>query len=433
METVILEISLCVIENIMVFIFLNSLLECRFKSIFPLIIAILMNSTILYLCSNFNMFIKIPLSIAFLFIEASIVFKDKAVIKLTYILISLYTLFIIDIIFGNVFSFFSGKDIMDLLYGEFQYRLISCLIIKAVDGLVFIVLFKMLNTTDKNTRNKFWVLFLGITIVFISIATAFLQIYPGTEQNTANAIMYTALASLFFVMSLIVIYFFTELSKGYQRDNKLFLLENNFSTLQEQIAVQQQNSERVKKIRHDMKNHLSNIRSLINSGEIVDAVRLLDKAADNVNLTQDEKMINTGNHFVDAIILSKAALCKNKGIDFTYSVQPLQDISIDVVDLSSLLSNLLDNAIESAVQTSSPYIKLTILKYNAYYTICVDNSYKGKEFLKESAGTLISTKSERALHGYGTRIISDIAKKYDGSYSWEAQEKQFVSTVLLKI
>ena len=144
-------------------------------------------------------------------------------------------------------------------------------------------------------------------------------------------------------------------------------------------------------------------------------------------------MVNTGNNFVDAIILSKTALCKDKGIDFTYSVQPLQGLNIDVVDLSSLLSNLLDNAVESAVQTSSPFIKLAILKYNAYYTICVENSYKGKAFLKESSGTLITTKSDRALHGYGTQIISDIAQMYDGSYSWEAQEYKFVSTVLLKI
>ncbi|HAS37615.1 MAG TPA: hypothetical protein DCS04_03245 [Ruminococcaceae bacterium] len=433
MENVFLEISLCLIENIMIYVVLSSLLELRFSYKFPLILTVMINSAILFCCTDFNMFIKIPITIICLTVGAFVLFKDKLIVKVTYSLIPLYAIYIIDIILGNVFSFFSGKDIIELFYGEFIYRLISCLIIKAIDGLVFFVIFKMLNNTDKNTRNKFWILFLGIMIVFLSIATVFLQIYPTVDYNTANAIMYSALALLFFAMSLIVIYFFTELNKGYQRDSKLFLLENNFATLQEQIAVQQQNSENVKKIRHDMKNHLSNIRSLIDCGEITDAVKLLDNAAENVNITQAGEMVNTGNNFVDAIILSKTALCKDKGIDFTYSVQPLQGLNIDVVDLSSLLSNLLDNAVESAVQTSSPFIKLAILKYNAYYTICVENSYKGKAFLKESSGTLITTKSDRALHGYGTQIISDIAQMYDGSYSWEAQEYKFVSTVLLKI
>lgn len=435
MENVILEISLCLIENIMIYVFLSSLLESRFSYKFPLILTVTINSAILFCCTGFNMFIKIPLAILLLIIGTLVLYKEKPIVIITYSLVSLYTLYIIDIILGNVFSLFSGKDIIELFYGEFIYRLISCLIIKAIDGLIFFMIFKMLNNTDKNTRNKFWILFLGIMIVFLSIATVFLQIYPTVEYNTANAIMYSALALLFFAMSLIVIYFFTELNKGYQRDSKLFLLENNFAALQEQIAVQQQNSENVKKIRHDIKNHLINIRSLIDCGEITDAVKLLDKAAENLNPTKAQAggIVNTGNNFVDAIILSKAALCKDKGIDFTYSVQPLKELNIDVVDLSSLLSNLLDNAVESAVQTSSPFIKLAILKYNAYYTICVENSYKGKAFLKEIAGTLVTTKSDNALHGYGTQIISDIAQKYDGSYSWEAQENKFVSTVLLKI
>lgn len=233
-------------------------------------------------------------------------------------------------------------------------------------------------------------------------------------------------------MSVIIVYFFTELSKGFQRDSKLFLLENNFGSLQEQIAVQQQSSENVRKLRHDMKNHLANIRSLIDNGDVKNAITLLDKTAENVNNTKAE-MIDTGNSFVDAILLSKTAVCRERNIDFTYSVQPLAEINIDIVDLSSLLSNLLDNAIESAVQTAEPFVRLTIMKYNAYYTVCIENSYKGKEFLKENSGTLITTKSDKALHGYGTQIISDIAQKYNGSYSWEAQENKFVSTVLIKI
>ena len=210
------------------------------------------------------------------------------------------------------------------------------------------------------------------------------------------------------------------------------MLENNFSALQEQIAVQQQNSEKTKKIRHDMKNHLTNIRSLIDGGETTAAVSLLDKIAENVNNATAE-LIDTGNSFVDAILLSKTAVCREKNIDFSCSVQPLENIKIDAVDLSSLLSNLLDNAMEAAAQTTEPFIRLTIMKYNAYYTICVENSYKGKKFLKESMGTLISTKSNKALHGYGTQIISDIAQKYDGNYIWEAQENRFISTVIMII
>lgn len=432
MESVIFEFLLCLIENILIFVFLSSLLKGRFNTPIPVISTIAVTTISSYFCSALPIVPKIVISVVLNLLCAFGLYQDKPVVKISYTLMSMYILSITDIILGNIISLILSQDIQMLFFSNLTYRFIFSLIIKVADALVFYVFYKMLNRIDKNIKSKFWVLFAVVMFVFLSITTVFLQIYPDTEQNSASTVMYTALTSLFFAMSVILIYFYTEISKSYQRDSKLFLLENNFNTLQEQIAVQQQNSEKTNKIRHDMKNHLTNIRSLIDSGEIAAAVTLLDNTAENVNNTKAE-MIDTGNSFVDAIILSKTAVCREKNIDFSCSVQPLENLKINAVDLSSLLSNLLDNAVEAAAQTTEPFVRLTIMKYNAYYTICVENSYKGKEFLKENMGSLISTKSDKALHGYGTQIISDIAQKYDGNYTWEAQENRFISTVIMII
>lgn len=432
METIIFEFSLCLIENIMIFVFLSSLLKGRFNTPIPVISTIAVTTISSYFCSALPIVPKIVISVVLILLCAFGLYQDKPVVKISYTLMSIYILSITDIILGNIISLILSRDIQMIFFSNLTYRFIFSLIVKVADALVFYVFYKMLNKIDKNIKSKFWVLFAIVMFVFLSITTVFLQIYPDTEQNSASTVMYTVLTSLFFAMSVILIYFYTEISKSYQRDSKLFLLENNFNTLQEQIAVQQQNSEKTNKIRHDMKNHLTNIRSLIDSGEIAAAVTLLDNTAENVNNAKAE-MIDTGNSFVDAILLSKTAVCREKNIDFSCSVQPLENIKIDAVDLSSLLSNLLDNAMEAAAQTTEPFVRLTIIKYNAYYTICVENSYKGKEFLKENMGSLISTKSDKALHGYGTQIISDIAQKYDGNYTWEAQENRFISTVIMII
>lgn len=432
MESVIFEFSLCLIENIMIFVFLSSLLKGRFNTAIPVISTIAVTTISSYFCSALPIVPKIVISMVLILLCAFGLYQDKPVVKISYTLMSMYILSITDIILGNIISLILSQDIQMIFFSNLTYRFIFSLIVKVADALVFYVFYKMLNKIDKNIKSKFWVLFALVMFVFLSITTVFLQIYPDTEQNSASTVMYTALTSLFSAMSVILIYFYTEISKSYQRDSKLFLLENNFNTLQEQIAVQQQNNEKVRKLRHDMKNHLANIRSLIDSGEIAAAVTLLDNTAENVNNTKAE-MIDTGNSFVDAILLSKTAVCREKNIDFSCSVQPLENLKINAVDLSSLLSNLLDNAMEAAAQTTEPFVRLTIMKYNAYYTICVENSYKGKEFLKENMGVLISTKSDKALHGYGTQIISDIAQKYDGNYTWEAQENRFISTVIMII
>lgn len=432
METVIFEFLLCLIENIIIFVFLSSLLKGRFNTAIPVISTIAVTTISSYFCSALPIVPKIVISVVLILLCAFGLYQDKPVVKISYTLMSMYILSITDIILGNIISLILSQDIQMIFFSNLTYRFIFSLIVKVADALVFYVFYKMLNRIDKNIKSKFWVLFAIVMFVFLSITTVFLQIYPDTEQNSASTVMYTALTSLFFAMSVILIYFYTEISKSYQRDSKLFLLENNFNTLQEQIAVQQQNNEKVRKLRHDMKNHLANIRSLIDNGKIAAAVTLLDNTAENVNNAKAE-MIDTGNSFVDAILLSKTAVCREKNIDFSCSVQPLENIKIDAVDLSSLLSNLIDNAVEAAAQTTEPFVRLTIIKYNAYYTICVENSYKGKEFLKENMGVFISTKSDKALHGYGTQIISDIAQKYDGNYTWEAQENRFISTVIMII
>lgn len=432
MGSVIFEILLCLIENIIIFVFLGSLLKGRFNSAIPTVLAIVFTTISSYFCLTMPIVLKILIAVFLTLLCVLWLYQDNTVIKISYALVSMYILSITDVILVNMISLILRQDIQMIFFSNLTYRFIFSLIVKVADAFVFYAFYKMLNKIDKNIKSKFWVLFAVAMFVFLSITTVFLKIYPNTEQNFASTIMYTALTILFFAMSIIVIYFYTEISKGYQRDSKLFLLENNFNSLMEQIIVQKQNSEKTKKIRHDMKNHLTNIRFLIDSGETTAAMSLLDQVTDNVNKIVSET-IDTGNSFVDAVLLSKTAVCREKNIDFSYSVQPLENIKIGAVDLSSLLSNLLDNAVEAAAQTTEPFVRLTITKYNAYYTICVENSYMGKKSLKGSVGALISTKSDKAPHGYGTQIISDIAQKYDGNYSWEAQESRFISTVIMII
>lgn len=432
MGSVIFEILLCLIENIIIFVFLGSLLKGRFNSAIPTVLAIVFTTISSYFCLTMPIVLKILIAVFLTLLCVLWLYQDNTVIKISYALVSMYILSITDVILVNMISLILRQDIQMIFFSNLTYRFIFSLIVKVADAFVFYAFYKMLNKIEKNIKSKFWVLFAVAMFVFLSITTVFLKIYPNTEQNFASTIMYTALTILFFAMSIIVIYFYTEISKGYQRDSKLFLLENNFNSLMEQIIVQKQNSEKTKKIRHDMKNHLTNIRFLIDSGETTAAMSLLDQVTDNVNKIVSET-IDTGNSFVDAVLLSKTAVCREKNIDFSCSVQPLENIKIDAVDLSSLLSNLLDNAVEAAAQTTEPFVRLTITKYNAYYTICVENSYMGKKSLKGSVGALISTKSDKAPHGYGTQIISDIAQKYDGNYSWEAQESRFISTVIMII
>ena len=177
MESVIFEISLCLIENTIIYVFFNSLLKSRFRSVLPLIIAITATTIVNFLSLNLITELRIFISLLFIAICEFILYNEKTVVKITYEFLSLYSLSITDIILGNILSLILGKDITDIFFTDFTYRVIFSLIVKAIDVLVFFIFYKMLNRIDKNMRGKLWTMLAVVVFVFLATSTVFLHIY----------------------------------------------------------------------------------------------------------------------------------------------------------------------------------------------------------------------------------------------------------------
>lgn len=433
MEMKILNYVLCIIEYATFFFFLRSLLESRFKTLIPLILAIIIGATIMYFCMGLDLVIKTLIGCAVLFIGSSILFNSKIPIKFSYIFLLLFTVSIVDIIIGYLFALVFMEDLAGIFFSDFGYRLISCLVIKVIDIVVFFFIQRAFKRVDKNVHSKYWGLLGVIFLILHGASIIFLKLYLKSHQGAETNLIFLFVSLAFFVMSLIVIYFFTEICAGLQRDKRLFVLETNNRTLEEALALQNSNAENLRKIKHDITKHTLNAIALIESGKSDDAAALLRNAEENAAKNIQKYNVNTGNNVVDAIISSKAAICESKGITFTYCIEPLQNIKIETADLSSLLSNLLDNSIEAAQQTVNGNIRIEIFKYKVYYGICIENSFKGKSSIVHSGLQLLSTKPNDTMHGYGTQIIEDIAQKYNGHSTWNADGERFKTNVLLKI
>ena len=91
------------------------------------------------------------------------------------------------------------------------------------------------------------------------------------------------------------------------------------------------------------------------------------------------------------------------------------------------------NAFEAAEQSEKAFVKFKMFKYNAYWTVYTENSYSSGIVLERTLHLLSSTKPDKFQHGYGSQIIKDIALKYNGEVTWEADGEIFKTIVLLKI
>ena len=104
MGTVILEISLCLIENIIIFVFLSSLLKDRFNTAIPVVLAIIVTTISSYFCLAMPVVLKIVIAVVLILLCAFVLYQDKPVVKISYTFMSMYILSITDVILGNMIS-----------------------------------------------------------------------------------------------------------------------------------------------------------------------------------------------------------------------------------------------------------------------------------------------------------------------------------------
>lgn len=90
------------------YIFFNLFLKMRFVTIFPTVLTVLFNSVIVYMCNDFNVFVRSLILICALTAGCFVLYKDKPVEKVTYSFLALYILNIVEIITGGFFALFSA-------------------------------------------------------------------------------------------------------------------------------------------------------------------------------------------------------------------------------------------------------------------------------------------------------------------------------------
>ena len=207
MEMQVLEFLLGAIDNIIIFVFANSLLSRRSKRAYSLFVAILACSVSVFVTDKLNFLLKSLISITMLIIVFSILFKEKIYIKSALATISLYLLYIIDIIVGNTISLIFDEQILYVFYSGFISRLLICLVIKAINIVAFVGFYKMFLKIEFEMPKKNWLLYNAIVFVFMTMSILFMYVYSAAEYDKFFAILFLAISVIFFAMSIIVMYF----------------------------------------------------------------------------------------------------------------------------------------------------------------------------------------------------------------------------------
>ena len=431
----IIEYVLCIIESGITFIFLSLLLERKSKKYVFIIFAIIFNASISYLCADLRFFLRAIINLTAAITVSCVLFKGKTHIKISFSVVLIFLYNIID----TVFELFFLSNMDKYSYADFFDNIIQSttiyLIIKAAKALVVFVIYVFFSKIRLDASRKAWNLFCFVMSIYLFVTIAVAELYRNSPGEPLVTTLYFAISASIFITGMIIIYFFTFICNSFQNEKKMYIIQSNYEGIKEQLAIQSSNSEKLAKIKHDMRNHLLSARQLLSQNQYKQAENLLSEMIDRTDNLHFNYNAMTGNDIIDAAIAVKAAVCSSRNIRFELKAGDLPHLNISKIDLSSLFSNILDNAITAAAKTVDPFISLNIFIRGDYLNIISENPFSGeiRKSEKNKLQILSTTKRNSSEHGFGTRIISEITQKYDGVCVYEYEGGVFKMNVMLKI
>lgn len=171
-------------------------------------------------------------------------------------------------------------------------------------------------------------------------------------------------------------------------------------------------------IRSQFKEKLKIVAEHIRSGEEVMAHNSIFELADRIALTSEKRYCAVP--VINAVLTEKEKTCVEAGIVLSVNLNLPDTFVIEPMHLCSIFSNLMDNAIEACRKTSGNRNIRLSSKINGDYL-----------FIKIVNPSLEPPLKSLQGRGYGSRILSDLALRYGGSYKGEYNSGEFVAVVAL--
>lgn len=270
--------------------------------------------------------------------------------------------------------------------------------------------------------NGLWSLLGLLTLTpFCTVLSVVLFQQYNHEILIANAVFNKTVLSLCILSFVGLIWAVVVLSHQNELEQRNQLLEMN-QLYYESLERQQLE---VRKLRHDMNNHLKTLAGL--SGEEHKAY--LDKLLDQPGIRRNVQYC--ANPVINAVLGTKTGKMEQEQVVFEYRLQVPSRIDMDPVDLSVLFANSIDNAIEACEKLPEQRRKIIMQAKNekGLFVLKIENTAEKEAKIPEADVSDFlpqTTKKDRKLHGYGLKSIQEIVQRYGGNMEITKEEGRFV-------
>lgn len=324
-------------------------------------------------------------------------------------------------------EYFKGTSGGDSL--TMQIKLIFFLMLLSLPFVLFFLEKCVRPIVDSNRDLTFWRYLWCIPACFYFIYR--LGIFPGylsTESacRQGTFLLPYAWAATTFLTYYVVLRMLSETVKNALLTERLHTSSLQISIQRELYESLQSSVEDTRRLRHDLRHHLTALKGYTSRGDCPGAEKYLDSFLNN--LRTDESMC--ANYAVDAIMRHYAMLAKKNHATLEADLELPQSLPIPESDVCVVLGNLLENAVEACARQigGGRFIRIRVgIVGRSMIAINVRNSYTGE--IHRSGETFLSSK--RDGEGVGISSVRAITAQYQGTAKFEFMDGVFSASVLL--
>lgn len=358
-------------------------------------------------------------TICILLILSLTIYSERLIIKLFYVFIYVLIIFIADpILMGIMYLLRLGSPNEALEAGT--ERIVGMVGTKFLYFWMVLIVSRVLMKKVKEIPLFHWISIILMPIISIVVLYSIFISIAVANNNYSMVIYLISIAGMVYINVAMFNFF-----ESYSKQMKLAFMETVAEREAENYRSLRLSYKEMQKLKHDFQNELAVLKDMIVTGHYKSADEHISEISDFIN--KSAAICYTGNEAVDSLINIKIKQAEAYDIKIAAKVHLFTDMNYNSMDLCRIIGNALDNAIEACckVKNQDRFIYISFKEVNDNVLLEISNSS-----CEADTEWLVSTKSDRGIHGYGVESIYSSAERIGGNVGFKYSNGIFTMRLL---